>query len=147
MHGERAAHSLQATALVNEAYIRLVDVQQVDWQNRTHFLAMAARVMRRVLVDLARARHADKRGGDAVRVTFDEALFPAKDRDVNVVELDDALQALAARDERKCRVVELRVFGGLSVQETAEALQISTKTVARDWDFACAWLQRQMAAS
>jgi RNA polymerase sigma factor (TIGR02999 family) len=138
---------LQATALVNEAYLRLVDVQQVDWKNRAHFLAMAARVMRRVLVDLARARHADKRGGDAVRVTFDEGLFPAKDADVNVVKLDDALQALAVQDERKSQVVELRVFGGLSVQETAEALQISTKTVARDWDFACAWLQRQVAAS
>jgi RNA polymerase sigma factor (TIGR02999 family) len=147
MHKERAGHSLQATALVNEAYLRLVDVQQVDWQNRSHFLAMAARVMRRVLVDLARARHADKRGGDAVRVTFDEALFPAQGADLNVLKLDEALQALAANDERKSQVVELRAFGGLTVQEIAEALHISTKTVARDWDFACAWLGRQMGAT
>jgi RNA polymerase sigma factor (TIGR02999 family) len=147
MKGERAGHSLQATALVNEAYIRLVDVQQVDWQNRAHFLAMAARVMRRVLVDLARARQADKRGGDAVRITFDEMLIPGNTADASVLKLEDALEALAAKDERKSRVVELRFFGGLSVEETAEALQVSTKTVGRDWDFARAWLQRQMTAT
>ena len=144
MYGERPGRTLQATALVNEAYLRLVDVNKVDWQNRSHFLAMAARVMRRVLVDLARARQADKRAGGAVRVTFDEALVP-NDAAVDVVALDDALDALAAVDERKCRVVELRFFGGLSVEETADALQISTKTVARDWEFARAWLQQQMA--
>jgi len=143
MRGERPGGTLQATALVNEAYLRLVGVNRVDWQNRSHFLSMAARVMRRVLVDLARARRAEKRAGDAVRVTFDEALMP-NDPAVDVVALDDALQALAALDERKCRVVELRFFGGLSVQETAEALEVSTKTVARDWDFARAWLRRQM---
>ena len=147
INGERAGHSLQATALVNEAYIRLVDVQQVDWQNRAHFLAMAARVMRRVLVDLARARQADKRGGDAVRITFDEMLIPGNTADASVIKLEDALEALAAKDERKSRVVELRFFGGLSVEETAEALQVSTKTVGRDWDFARAWLQRQMTAT
>jgi RNA polymerase sigma factor (TIGR02999 family) len=143
MQGERAGRTLQATALVNEAYLRLVDVNQIDWQNRSHFLAMAARVMRRVLVDLARARQAEKRAGDAVRVTFDEALVP-NEAPVDVIALDDALRALAALDERKCQVVELRFFGGLSVEETSNALQISTKTVARDWDFARAWLQQQM---
>src|SRR5262249_12448247 len=101
MNGERAGHTLQATALVNEAYIRLVDVRQVDWQNRAHFLAMAARVMRRVLVDLARARQADKRGGDAVRITFDETRTPGRTADASVIKLDDALEALAAEDERK----------------------------------------------
>src|SRR5262245_1774773 len=108
MNGERAGHSLQATALVNEAYIRLIDVRQVYGQSRTHFLATAARVMRRVLVDLARARQADKRGGDAVRITFDEMLIPGTNADASVIELDDALEALAAKDERKSRVVELR---------------------------------------
>jgi RNA polymerase sigma factor (TIGR02999 family) len=144
MNGERAGRTLQATALVNEAYLRLVDVNQVDWQNRSHFLAMAARVMRRVLVDVARARQAEKRAGDAVRVTFDEARIP-NDATVDVIALDDALEALAALDERKCRVVELRYFGGLGMQATAEALHVSTKTVARDWEFARAWLQQQMA--
>jgi RNA polymerase sigma factor (TIGR02999 family) len=147
MNGERAGHSLQATALVNEAYLRLVDVRQVDWQSRTHFLAMAARVMRRVLVDLARARQADKRGGDAIRITFDEMLIPGDTADASLIKLDDALEALAAKDARKSRAVELRFFGGLSVEETAEALQVSTKTVGRDWDFARAWLQRQMTTT
>jgi len=146
LYGERAGHSVRATALVHEAYLRLVDVRQIDWRNRVHFLAMAARLMRRTLVDLARARRADKRGGDAVRVTFDEGLLPAQAIDDQVVRLDEALQALAALDERKCRVVELRFFGGLSVDETAEALRVSTKTVARDWEFARAWLQRELGA-
>jgi RNA polymerase sigma factor (TIGR02999 family) len=114
MHGERAVHTLQATALVNEAYMRLVNVQRVDWHNRTHFLAMAARIMRRVLVDLARARQADKRGGGAVTVTFDEDLVPGRGPDANVIDLDDALCALAAHDARKCQVVELRFFGPVS---------------------------------
>jgi RNA polymerase sigma factor (TIGR02999 family) len=143
MHRERSGRTLQATALVNEAYLRLVDVKQVDWQNRSHFLAMAARVMRRVLVDAARARQADKRAGDAVRVTFNEAFLPA-DAPVDLMSLDAALQELSKLDERKCQVVELRFFGGLGVGETAEALQVSTKTVTRDWEFARAWLQRQM---
>jgi RNA polymerase sigma factor (TIGR02999 family) len=143
MHGERPGRTIQATALVNEAYLRLVDVRRIDWQNRSHFLSMATRVMRRVLVDLARARRAEKRAGDAVRVTFDESVLP-NDTPIDVVALDDALQALAALDERKCRVVELRFFAGLSVQEIADTLKISTKTVARDWEFSRAWLQRQM---
>jgi len=127
LHGERANHSVQATELVNEAYLRLVDVQQVDWQSRTHFLAMSARLMRRVLVDLARSRAADKRGGGAVRVTLDEAVIGGVAPDADVIRLDDALQALAALDDRKSRVV-----------------QVSSKTVLRDWEFARAWLQREL---
>ena len=144
LHGERANHSVQATELVNEAYLRLLDVRQVDWQDRTHFLAMSARLMRRVLVDLARSRGADKRGGGAVRVTLDEAAIGGVAPDADVIRLDDALQALAALDDRKSRVVELRFFGGLTAHETAVALQVSSKTVLRDWEFARAWLQREL---
>ena len=140
LHGERANHSVQATELVNEAFLRLVDVQHVDWQNRMHFLAMSARLMRRVLVDLARSRSADKRGGVAIRVTFDEMAIGGVPPEADVIRLDDALQALAAMDERKCRVVELRFFGGLTADETAVELQVSSKTVLRDWEFARAWL-------
>ena len=145
LQGERANHSVQATELVNEAFLRLVDVQRVKWQNRTHFLAMSARVMRRVLVDLARSRRADKRGGGAVRVTLDEAAIGGCGPEADVIRLDDALQALAVLDDRKSRVVELRFFGGLSVDETAVALQVSSKTVLRDWEFARAWLQHELA--
>jgi RNA polymerase sigma factor (TIGR02999 family) len=145
MAGERPGLTLQATALVNEAYLRLVDVQRVNWQNRAHFLAVAARLMRRVLVDAARARQADKRGGDALRVTFDEARVAGRERAIELVKLDEALEALAALDLRKGRVVELRFFSGLSLEETAEALGVSGKTVMRDWEFAKAWLQREMA--
>jgi len=145
LHGERANHSLQATELVNEAFLRLVDVQQVDWQNRTHFLAMSARLMRRVLVDLARSRTADKRGGGGVRVVIDDAVIGGASPDADVIRLDDALQALAALDDRKSRVVELRFFGGLTVDEIAVALQVSSKTVLRDWQFARAWLQRELS--
>jgi len=144
LYGERANHSVQATELVNEAFLRLVDVQHVDWQNRTHFLAMSARLMRRVLVDLARSSGADKRGGGAVRVTLDDAAVGGVAPDADVIRLDDALQALAALDDRKSRVVELRFFGGLTVDEIAVALQVSTKTVLRDWEFARAWLQREL---
>jgi RNA polymerase sigma-70 factor (ECF subfamily) len=144
MAGERGGHTLQATALVNEAFIRLADVQRLNWQNRAHFLAMVARLMRRVLVDAARSKQADKRGGDMVRVTFDEALLPGADRAAELVKLDDALDRLSALDSRKSRVVELRFFGGLSLEETGEALGVSTKTVMRDWDFAKAWLQREI---
>ncbi len=145
MANERPGATLDATALINEAFLRLVDVQRVNWQNRTHFLATVARLMRRVLVDAARARNADKRGGHAVRVTFDEALFAGQDRAIELVKLDDALASLAALDGRKGRVVELRFFSGLSLEETAEALGVSVKTVMRDWEFAKAWLQREMA--
>jgi len=144
LHGERPNRSVQATELVNEAFLRLVDVQHVDWQSRTHFLAMSARLMRRVLVDLARSRGADKRGGGAILVTLDEAAVGGAGPEADVVRLDDALTALAALDERKSRVVELRFFGGLTVDETAVALQVSSKTVLRDWEFARAWLQREL---
>jgi len=144
LYGERAAHSLQATALVNEAFLRLVSVRDVDWQNRVHFFSISARLMRRVLVDMARARHAEKRGGDAVRVTLDEAVIPDPAYAPDLIRLDDALRALTAFDARKGRVVELRFFGGLSVEETAGVLGVSGKTVARDWEFAKAWLQREM---
>ena len=147
LHGERPNHSLQATALVNEAFLRLIDVQRIDWQNRIHFLAMSARLMRRVLVDLARARGAEKRGGDLVRVTFDEALTQAREVGEDLVRLDDALHAIATFDARKSQVVELRFFGGLTVDETATALQVSAKTVLRDWEFAKAWLQREMVGA
>lgn len=147
LKGERPGYRSQVTSLVNEAYLRLVDIQQVDWQSRVHFLSMAARLMRRTLVDLARARQAEKRGGDLLRVTFDEALVPGLSSDTRVIQLNDALDALAALDERKSRVVELRFFGGLTVEETAEALRVSSKTVARDWDFARAWLQQELTRS
>ena len=144
MAGERVGNSLQATALVNEAYVRLVDGQSVEWQDRAHFLAVSARVMRRILVDHARARHAQKRGGGGVRVTFDEALVVTDEPRQDVVALDDALEALAKFDERKSRVVELRFFGGLSVEETAAVLDVSPDTVMRDWRLAKAWLQGEM---
>jgi RNA polymerase sigma factor (TIGR02999 family) len=144
MAGERAGHSLQATVLVNEAYLRLVEGKDVKWQDRAHFLAVAARVMRRILVDHARARGAQKRGGPATRVTFDEALVVTNEPRENFVALDDALKALAVFDERKSRVVELRFFGGLSVEETAVVLKVSPATVMADWRLAKAWLQREM---
>ena len=144
MAGERVGHSLQATALVNEAYVRLVDGKAVAWQDRAHFLAVSARVMRRILVDHARARHAQKRGGNGVRVTFDEALVVTDEPRRDFLALDSALEALAQFDERKSRVVELRFFGGLSVEETAAVLSVSPDTVMRDWRLAKAWLQGEM---
>jgi RNA polymerase sigma factor (TIGR02999 family) len=144
MAGERGGHSLQATALLNEAYLRLIDAKDVAWHDRAHFLAVSARVMRRILVDHARARHYQKRGGGAVRVTFDEALVVTTEPRQDFVALDDALNALAQFDERKSRVVELRFFGGLSVGETASVLQVSRDTVMRDWQLAKAWLRREM---
>jgi RNA polymerase sigma factor (TIGR02999 family) len=144
MAGERAGHTIQATALVNEAYLRLIDVQHVDWHDRAHFLAMAARLMRRVLIDHARAKGYQKRGARAVRVTFDEFQTPAAGPDADLLALDDALIALSATDERKGRVVELRFFGGLSVEETATVLKVSPETVMRDWKFAKAWLLREL---
>jgi len=145
MAGERAGHSLQATALVNEAYVRLVDVQRLDWQNRAHFLAMAARLMRRVLVDAARAKRYQKRGGGRVNVTFDEGAIPAKDASTDLVALDDALSALAKMDERRSQVIELRYFGGLTVEETATVLKVSFDTVMRDSRLAKAWLARELS--
>jgi RNA polymerase sigma factor (TIGR02999 family) len=144
IRGERARdHNLQATALVHEAYLRLVDTQRVNWQNRAHFLAMAARLMRRILVDLARARRYQKRGGDALRVTLTDALL-VPDKAELLVPLDEALSALAKFDERRSRVVELRFFGGLTVEETAAVLRISPETVMRDWKLARTWLRREL---
>ena len=143
MRGERTGHPLQTTALVNEAYLRLIDSSRVRWQNRAHFFAASARLMRRILVDFARARRKHKRGGGLVHIPLDEALV-AGEQTTDVIALDDALKALAAVDERKSRVVELRYFGGLSVEETAEVLKISAVTVMRDWGFAKAWLLREL---
>jgi RNA polymerase sigma factor (TIGR02999 family) len=144
MAGERAGHSLQATALVNEAYLRLKGGDAFACCDRGHFLAVAARVMRRILVDHARSRRYQKRGGHAARVTFDEALVIGGEPRQDFVALDDALEALAKFDARKSRVIELRFFGGLSVQETATLLKVSPDTVMRDWRLAKAWLQRSM---
>jgi RNA polymerase sigma-70 factor (ECF subfamily) len=141
---EAVGHSLQPTALVNEAYLRLVAAQNVAWQDRTHFLAVSARIMRRILVDHARSRRYQKRGGDAVRVTFDEGLVVSNESTQDLVALDDALLALATFDERKSRVIELRFFGGLSVEETASVLDVSPDTIMRDWRLAKAWLRREM---
>ncbi len=141
---ERAGQTLQTSALVNEAYLRLVDVKEVDWQDRAHFFAMAAQMMRRILVDAARRKGYAKRRGGAQRHTFDEALEVAAEAGPDLVALDDALQALAAFDERKSRVVELRFFGGLTVDETAAVLQVSPRTVLRDWSLAKVWLTREL---
>jgi RNA polymerase sigma factor (TIGR02999 family) len=144
MAGERPDHTLQPTALVNEAYLRLANLREMRWQDRAHFFAMAARLMRRILVDAARSRGYQKRGGGAQRVSFTEALDVADGQPTDVVALDRALEALAQVDERKSHVVELRFFGGLSVEETAEALHVSRETVKRDWTFAKMWLQRHL---
>ncbi len=145
MAGERPDHVLQATALVNEVYIKLIDIRRVQWQDRAHFFAMAARLMRRVLVDFARARNNQKRGGALHRVTFDQNLPVASDSPDDLIAIDDALRALAVQYERKAQVVELRFFGGLSVEETAEVLKISQETVMRDWKFAKNWLMRELS--
>ena len=147
MAGERVGHSLQATALVNEAYVRLLDVQHISWQNRAHFLAMAARLMRRILVDAARSKRNQKRGGEAIRVTFDEGLAVANDDTHDLVAINDALEALARVDERKSRVIELRFFGGLSVEETAVVLKVSPDTVTREWRLAKTMLLRELRGS
>jgi len=144
MAGEKAENSLQATALVNEAYLRLIETREVNWQNRAHFLAMAARLMRRILVDFARSRQYQKRGGGAVRVTLTDDLVLDAEPGRDLVALDDALQALAGLDERKSQVIEMRFFGGLSVKETAEALQVLPETVMRDWKLAKAWRLREL---
>lgn len=145
--GERAGHLLQTTALVNEAYLRLVDSSRVQWQNRAHFFAVSAQLMRRVLVDFARQRNYQKRGGDAVQVSLHEELAGSTERGADLVALDDALNAMAKTDERASRVVELRFFGGLSIEETAEVLKISPETVKRDWTWAKAWLLRELKST
>jgi RNA polymerase sigma-70 factor (ECF subfamily) len=145
MYGERVGHTLQTTALVNEAYLRLVNSRQVNWQNRAHFFAISAQLMRRILVDSARARGYQKRGGGVPKVTLDEALMGPKEKGQDLIKLDDALKTLAEVDLRKSKVVELRFFGGLSVEETAEVLKVSPDTVHRDWRLAKAWLQCEMS--
>ena len=144
MAAERPGHLLQPTALVNEAFLRLVDMDRVRWQNRAHFFAVAARLMRRILVDAARSRQYQKRGGGTQQVTFDEALLVPTETPDQLIALDDALNALATVAERKSRVVELRYFGGLTVDETAAVLGISPETVMRDWKFAKSWLLREL---
>jgi RNA polymerase sigma factor (TIGR02999 family) len=143
--GERRGHVLQTTALVNEAYLRLVDVTRVQWRDRAHFFAMAARLMRRVLVDSARARKNQKRGGALQRITLDQDLPAVCDTPEDLIAVDTALDALTAEHARKGQVVELRFFGGLSVEETAEALGVSEETVMRDWRFAKSWLRRELS--
>ena len=143
---ERTDHTLQTTALVNEAYVRLVDARQVSWHDRAHFFAVCARAMRRILVDHARSRGYQKRGGGKVLVQFDEACGMALSSDSNLLELDEALDRLSTLDSRKAKVIEMRFFGGLSVEETAEALSISPETVMRDWKLARAWLYRELSA-
>ena len=145
MAGERSGHTLQTTALVNEVYLRLVDCRQVNWQDRAHFFAVSAQLMRRILIDFARSRGYQKRGGDTPHLSLDEAPSVCHEPDTNLVALDDALQALAAVDRRKSKVVELRFFGGLSVEETAEVLRVSVGTVVRDWRLAKVWLLRELS--
>jgi RNA polymerase sigma factor (TIGR02999 family) len=145
MNRERDGHTLQATALINELYLRLSDLRPVDWQNRAHFFALCARQMRRILTDLARTHHSEKRGGGAFVVPLDEAPEVAATTHAEMIAVDDALKSLALVDERKAKVVELRFFGGLSVEETAEVLKVSPDTVARDWRLAKAWLRREMS--
>jgi RNA polymerase sigma-70 factor, ECF subfamily len=145
MRREPAEHTLQTTALVNEAYLRLIEQKEVQWQNRAHFFALSSQLMRRILVGMARTRHAHKRGGTAQQVALEEALVISDERAAELVALDDALTALQALDPRRSRVVELRYFGGLSVEETAEVLQISPETVMREWKRAKAWLYSELS--
>ena len=144
MAGERQGRTLQASALVNEAYLKLVDIRQMQWKNRAHFFAMSAKLMRRILVDYARRRHYLKRGGGGQQVTFHDELSIGHGQTDEIIAIDDALKALETLDQRKARVVELRFFGGLTNEEIAESLNISTDTVMRDWKMAKVWLQRQI---
>ncbi|MGE0102239.1 MAG: sigma-70 family RNA polymerase sigma factor [Blastocatellales bacterium] len=145
MNRERSGHTLQTAALINEAYLRLVDKQDIAWQNRTHFFAISARIMRNLLVDYARARQMEKRGGGAVQVSLNEAIAGSEpEMTVDMLSLDEALTRLAEFDERKARIVELRFFGGLSADETAEALDLSEITIKREWLKAKAWLFREL---
>ena len=145
MGEERPDHTLQATALINEVYLRLIDWRSVRWQDRAHFFGVSAQLMRRVLVDHARRHHYRKRGGDAVRVDLEEAAIVAPERDADFVAIDEALTRLAALDPRKSQIVELRFFGGLSVEETAEVVKVSPRTVKREWSLARAWLYSELS--
>jgi RNA polymerase sigma-70 factor, ECF subfamily len=145
MSKERVGHTLQTTAVLNEAYLQLVDNTKPVWQGRTHFIAAAAQLMRRIMVDHARERHSLKRGGGALRVTLDEAALVTEARSQELLDLDEALERLAAQDARKSQIVELRYFGGLTVEETAEFLKLSQRTVEREWTAAKAWLYRELS--
>ena len=145
MGRERPGHTLQTSALVNEAYIRLIDWKDIQWQNRAHFFAVSAQLMRRILVDFARSRNYAKRGGAARKVPLDEATIIPQERGADLVALDDALDSLARLNERQSRVVELRFFGGLELEEIAEVLKVSVGTVRRDWSLARAWLHRELS--
>lgn len=145
MAGERPGHTLQTTALIHETYLRLVNVRQIKWQNRAHFFAICAQLMRRILVDFARSRGYQKRGGGAQHVDFEQALTVGSQPEPNLVALDEALQRLAEVDKRKSQVVELRFFGGLDVKETAEVMRVSADTVMRDWKLAKVWLLRELS--
>ncbi len=142
---ENKDHTLQPTALINEAYLKLIDQREVNWENRTHFFAIAAQAMRRILVDHARAKHREKRGGDDAKLPLDEALMVVADeKNIDLIALDEALTRLEMKDKQQTRIVELRYFSGLSLEETAEALNISRTTAARDWAMARAWLHREL---
>jgi len=142
---ENKDHTLQPTALINEAYLKLIDQREVNWENRTHFFAIAAQAMRRILVDHARTKHREKRGGDDAKLSLDEALtFVADEKNIDLIALDEALTRLEMKDKQQTRIVELRYFSGLSLEETAEALNISRTTAARDWAMARAWLHREL---
>ena len=144
MTRERPDHTLQSSALVNEAYMRLIDAGRIEWKDRAHFFAVSANLMRRILVEFARSRGARKRGSNAPRVAFEEGVIASPGRDRDLLALDDSLNALAAIDPREAKVVELRFFGGLSAEETAEVLGVSSKTVLREWEHAKVWLLRQL---
>ena len=145
MRGQRPGHTLQTTALVNEAYLRLIDSSRVNWQNRTHFFAISAQLMRRVLVDFARAKNSLKRGGERIQVTLDEKIETPSETVTDLVALDEALQNLAQMNERQSKIVELKYFGGLSEEEIGETLNVSYRTVRRDWNIAKAWLYRELS--
>jgi RNA polymerase sigma factor (TIGR02999 family) len=147
MRREKPGHTLQTSALVNEAYMRLVDQSKIQWESRAHFFGIAARLMRQILVDQARRKNFAKRGGGAIRVTLDSANATAQEQSANVMALDEALKTLEQTDPRKSRIVELRFFGGMSVVETAEALRVSPGTVMREWTFARAWLRKEMGGA
>lgn len=141
---ERTDHTLQATALINETYLKLIDQRNVDWESRTHFFAIASSLMRRILVDYARSKNREKRGGGAIKLTLNEDALVSKERSIDLMALDEALKRLEKRDEQQARIVELRYFSGLTLEETAEALRVSRTTVANDWAMAKAWLHREL---
>ena len=147
MRGQRDGHTLQTTALVNETYLRLIDSDRIDWQDRTHFFAIAARLMRRVLIDFARAKNSLKRGGEQIKITLAEEIEVPVEKEADLVALDEALQNLAKMSLRQSQVIELRYFGGLNEEEIAETLKISARTVRRDWNVARAWLYREMCGN